>query len=121
MDSVQEWQQRFDEDFPRGALVAFEWPEQEDTLVYQTANIGVIGLDDNGYPLVLFLALGVDKDFSFSLVAYNKVQDKPLVARVTSAESQYWFSAAISEATGQKWSAQREADKAYMKDILEGA
>lgn len=119
MASLAEWQQRLDTEFPSGAQVCFEWPEQDGTAVFPAAYLGIVGEDEDGFPVLFFQVVGMDKAFEFSLKGYKQISKKPHIVHATTSDGSVWFSNAISDEMAQNWSQQREADKAEVKLALE--
>lgn len=94
----EQWQERFDEDFPRGLIIEISYGDVETDPTYTSPRVAVTGM--NGImPRVYMVIWGTSKSFEFSVVSYKIAQTKPVVvADVMSDDGQRWrWSSGVSD------------------------
>lgn len=89
MVTVAQWQARFDEDFPYGALVLQDYGDTDNDVAFLCPRIVVLDMV-GAQPSIYIGVFEVGKSWTRTVVSYNKVQDDPVVF-------------AIADSTGGKW------------------
>jgi hypothetical protein len=79
MELTQEqWQTRFDEDFPRGLILELSYGDVETDPTYTSPRVAVTGM--NGImPMVYLSIVDSSKGFDFSVASYTIAQTEPVV------------------------------------------
>lgn len=107
--TVEQWQERFAADFPRGFVMTREDEVEDETGgTYPVASVRVTGLDGTA-PKVFFVAVvGQGVAFDGTIIGYDPVPDIPKGYRVVFAE---WDHAVVwsGEVSDQLWNGFKEA------------
>jgi len=94
----EQWQERFDTDFPRGLIIELSHGDIATDPTYTSPRVAVIGM--NGImPVVFTLVWNTSKSFEFSVASYKIEQTEPVVvADVISDDGQRWrWSSGVSD------------------------
>ena len=86
----EEWQTRFDEDFPRGLIIELSYGDVAMDPAYTSPRVAVTGM--NGImPMAYVSRVASSKSFDFSVASYKIAQTEPVVvADVISDDGQRW-------------------------------
>lgn len=118
MSTLEEWQEKVESDFPKGALFyRSDWIDKSDDTIdfHLTTALTVWAIDASGYPQVIFWDSQDDKDFRFSMMTYQQTQDNPLIVKVTTQDNVVWyFVNSISDKVANEGWLQQRADEQAM-------
>jgi hypothetical protein len=93
-----QWQKRFDDDFPRGLIIELSYGDIATDPTYTSPRVSVTGM--NGImPMVYLSIVASSKSFDLSVASYKIEQTEPVVvADVISADGQRWrWSSGVSD------------------------
>lgn len=101
MTTLQEWQEKLNSDFPRGAMVSrVGWNDLRTGFpeFFLTTALTVWRTDLGGRPVMLFWDVDQEKDFEVTILTYTQTSETPLRVRVQTPDDKSWiFSSTIPD------------------------
>lgn len=107
----QEWQAKFDTDFPNGATC--RRMDSAPPFSFRTANLTIVGENASGNPQLIFFNVDVDGyDHRLTFHDYRQTQEDPFQATITCLDGTQWsFANVIPDHVAAQWAAQRAYDR----------